>query len=724
MCVPAVGVGGHAPRAGRWHEHAATTLRGVPTTTAPRPPSPPAAAPAAVRPARPARRDRRALLVVIAVALAPALLLRELIGALTGGDAATVLDGTLLPAPAEFAGAPGQLLVVLGWIVAFAAGTVVAAGGLRGRHVSPWAALRVAVRRLPWLALMLLLIMIAAQGLLLAGGAALSMIGERASVIEFAAMLLLVLVPALTVLATRLLVIPATVLGDGAGNRLAHAHALASGRLVRTGASLLLGVWVLPLVAIALAETIAPRVPIAAVPLEALGLAAAALLVSRTLADVYLMRRRAGRPGPEVSLDEVGRRLTELSVPAAPRRAAVAGAVALLLSPALVGSAVVGGDPCGSPRATRNEVSWSGEVLATAWPEGGHPVVVTSWGPHWCLDDACAAVVSQSSEPLMLGGPYGATAVTADGTVVAAGIRGREMPGVIKTDGDDAVQLQRCSAPWAPADSQPAPGTCEDGITRWHSGGEEDEAQLAVAAGADGAIVVATARPLLPGSDGKARVQLAVTRCATVHCATRTLKVLATLPLSLDRPDGRFAPAPLLRLTLDAQDRPTVLLRDPAGTTAHVAACADADCDGVRVTTAAAPADGATAAVAVTGADGTPHLAAVPSPGGSGVGPVALVTGNTLYGLDVEPVTAGVGSLTGRRPGQRLVLWQCPPGATGAGRRTVLAPIELEPRQAGIAVAPDGRVLVTYADDGYRYTILVTGSGKETKGAYCQGFAG
>ncbi|BCJ72559.1 hypothetical protein CS0771_21030 [Catellatospora sp. IY07-71] len=674
---------------------------------------------------RPARRDRRALLVVIAVALAPALLLRELIGVFTSGTGTTVLDGALLPDPAEAAGWAGRLLVAVGWIVAFAAGTVVAAGGQRGRHVSPWAALRVAVRRLPWLMVMLLLVVIAAQGLMLFGGAALSMLGARASVPELAAMSPFVLAPVLIVLATRLLVIPAIVLGDGAGNRLAHAHALAAGRLMRTGVSLLLGVVVLPLVATALAETIAMRAPAAAVPLEALGLAAAAFLQSRTLADVYL-RRRAGRPGPEVSLDEVDRLLAELSAPAAPSRAAGAGAIALLLAPALAGGAVVVGDPFGGPRATRKEVSWSGDVLVTAWPQGGHPVVVTSWGPHWCLDDACAAVVSQSSEPLMLGGPYGATAVTADGTVVAAGIRGREMPGVIKTDGDDAVQLQRCSAPWAPADAKPKPGTCEDGITRWHSGGDEDEAQLAVAAGADGAIVVATARPLLPAADGKARVQLAVTRCGTVHCTTRSLKVLATLPLSLDLPDGRFAPAPLLRLTLDAQDRPTVLLRDPAGAVAHVVTCADADCDEVRrsTATATAPADAAAPAVAVTGADGTPHLAAVPFLDDSAAHPVALITGNARFGLAVEPVPADAGALTGSLPGRRLVLWQCPPGATGAERRTVLAPIELEPRQAGIAVAPDGRVLVTYADDGHRYTILVTGSGKATKGAYCQGFAG
>ncbi|MFC7763778.1 hypothetical protein ACFQY4_41470 [Catellatospora bangladeshensis] len=699
----------------------------MPTTTAPRPPSPPlppSTTAAPVRPVRPARRDRRALLVVIAVALAPALLLRELIGVFTAGAGSTVLDGSLLPGPAESAGGAGKLLVAVGWIVAFAAGTIVAAGGLRGRPVSPWAALRVAVRRLPWLLVMLLLIAIAAQGLMLFGSAALGPVGERASVFEFAAVLLLVLLPVLAVLATRLLVIPAIVLGDGAGNRLAHAHALASGRLVRTGASLLLGVVVLPLLATALTETIAMRLPVAAVPLEALGLAAAALLQSRTLADVYLRRRPAGQAGPEVSLDEVDRRLAELSAPAAPRPAAVAGAVALLLAPMLAGGAVVVGDPFGGPRATRTDVSWSGEVLATAWPQGGHPVVVTTFGPHWCLDDACGSVVSQSSDPLALGGPYAATAVTADGTVVAAGIRGREMPGVIKTDGDDAVQLQRCSAPWAPADAKPQPGTCEDGITRWHSGGDEDEAQLAVAAGADGAIVVATARPLLPAADGKARVQLAVTRCTTVHCTARSLKVLATLPLSLDLPDGRFAPAPLLRLTLDAQDRPTVLLRDPAGTTAHVAGCVHADCAEVRLSTTTAPADGAAPAVAVTGADGMPRLAEVPPPGVTGADPVALVAGNTLYGLGVEPVPADAGSLTGSLPGRRLVLWQCPPGGTGTGRRTVLAPIELEPRQAGLTVAADGRVFVTYADDGYRFTMLVTGAGKKAKGAYCRGFAG
>jgi hypothetical protein len=220
-------------------------------------------------------------------------------------------------------------------------------------------------------------------------------------------------------------------------------------------------------------------------------------------------------------------------------------------------------------------------------------------------------------------------------------------------------------------------------------------------------------------------VQLAVTRCNTVHCTSRSLRVLATLPMSLDRPGGfseRRLPAPLLRLTLDAQDRPAVLLRDPAGHVAHLAACTTAACDDAPVSTLPAPEDGAAGAVLLTGGDGTPQLVGVPDAPWSD--PIAAADGDTVYGLGAEPLPARPGLFGMEKGGTRLVLWRCPADVTQPSRRVVLPLIETAVYQAGLAVAPDGRVLVTYADDGHRYAMLVTGAGKETKGAYCQGFAG
>ncbi|MEV4411050.1 hypothetical protein [Catellatospora sp. NPDC049609] len=690
----------------------------MPTTIDQQPPSPPDAA----APTVPAAPYWPALLVTAAVTLAPALLLRESIGVLAGGGGATVLDGALLPGPTETAGAAGTLVLAAGWIAAVTAGTAVAAGGQRGLAVSPWAALRLAGRKLPWLGLMLLLIGIAGTGLLVAAVLALNVF-EQGRPEGWTGVVLVLLLLAQLVLATRLLVIPAALLGDGAGPRLAHAHALASGRLLRTGATITLGGLLVPAILVSIAGSLAESVPAAAVPSLALALVASTALQSSSLAHAYLRQRPVAKPGPQAALDEVDHRLSGLAAPAPPARAAVAGAVAFLLAPALLGVAVAVVNPYGSPRATRHDVSWSGEVLAAAWPAGGHPVVVTSWGPHWCLDDACASVRSRQSEPLMLGGPYGATAIGTDGSVLSAGIRGRAMPAVIITNGDDAVQLQRCTAPWGPVDSRPRPGSCEDGITRWHSGGEEAESQLAVAAGTGGTIVVATARPLLPErAGGPERVQLAVTRCNTVHCTTRSLRVLTTLPMSLTGPVGaseRSLPAPLLRLTVDAQDRPAVLLRDPAGRIAHLAACTSAACDDARISQIPAPEDGAAPAVLITGGDGTQRLVAGPSLHGPGVSPAAAVAGDAAYGLDVERVPRFTGGGTAR-----LVLWQCPADPARPARRTVLPSLENGAHQVGLTVAPDGRAFVTYADNGNRYALLVTGSGKETKGAYCRGFAG
>ncbi|GIG02795.1 hypothetical protein [Catellatospora citrea] len=409
-------------------------------------------------------------------------------------------------------------------------------------------------------------------------------------------------------------------------------------------------------------------------------------------------------------------------------RAALAAALASLSLPALLGLGFAAADPWDGPHASRHGVSWSGEVLATAWPAGHHPVVVTDYGPHWCLDDECRDVRSRSSEPLMLGAPMPATAITATGDVVSAGIRGRENRAV-KTNGDDAVQMQRCTAPWAPADSRPKPGTCEDGITHWHSGGKEGQSHLAVAAGPDGSVVVATARPLLPKADARPRVQLAVTRCNTVHCNRRSLDVLGTVEVELSAwlPEGTVtAPgyAPLLQLTLDPADRPTVLLRDPAGRRAWLATCPTAACDTPRVTEIGAPERATDQAVLLPGGS-TPRLVA----GGDAItfhAPVAVAAnGPGLYVLGTESDLAAPVPLAPAEYGSgRLVLWHCPPGSVDRARRAALPLLSGELFQAALVTSGDGRVLVTYSDSGRRYAVLVTGPPNPGKGPYCAGFGG
>jgi hypothetical protein len=320
-----------------------------------------------------------------------------------------------------------------------------------------------------------------------------------------------------------------------------------------------------------------------------------------------------------------------------------------------------------------------------------------------------------------------ATAITADGDVVSAGIRGRESPAV-KTDGDDAVQMQRCTAPWGPATARPKPGSCEDGITRWHSGGNEGQAYLAVAAGPDGSVVVATARPLQVRSGARPRTQLAVTRCNTVHCNRRSLDVLGTVEVELGAwlPEGTVtapAYAPLLQLTLDASDRPTVLLRDPAGRRAWLAVCPTAACDTTRITEIGAPERATDQAVLLLGS--TPRLVA----GGDAItfhAPVAIGAGGPgLYVLGTESDLAASVPLAPAEYGTgRLVLWHCPPGSADRARRVALPLLTGELFHVALVTSGDGKVLVTYSDSGHRYAVLVTGPPNPGKGPYCAGFDG
>ncbi|MEV0458614.1 hypothetical protein [Catellatospora methionotrophica] len=758
----------------------------------------------------------RGLLVVAAAALVPALLAREVIGLFALNGSATVVDGAFTPAPAAAAGGAGLVALAFGWVVALVASIAVASGGLRGIPVDPRAALLLALRRLPALVPALLLLAIAAVGLQIVTLLAVAFFDIALPQDVATAAVFGLFVLSLVVLASRLLVVPAIVLGDGTASWLPHAHALAAGRLLNTGGALATGVVVTPALVGMGAAALIEASPSLALLVAAVASVIVPTLQACALVTVYLQRRPADSRGAEADLDRVDLLLATLApVPTSPQaapadgerietataapahahaegtaparitggsetaaapvppvrvtgprhgaarpgqadpparllaalqgvaavvsrsfgrlagpwtgRAAPAAALASLLLPALLGLGFAAADPWDGPQVSRHGVSWSGEVLATAWPAGRHPVVVTDYGPHWCLDDACREVRSRSSEPLMLGAPMPATAITADGDVVAAGIRGRENRAV-KTDGDDAVQMQRCTAPWAPATSRPKPGTCEDGITHWHSGGREGQSQLAVAAGPDGSVVVATARPLVVKAGARPRTQLAVTRCNTVHCNRRTLDVLGIVEVELSGwlPDGMVAApayAPLLQLTLDGADRPTVLLRDPAGRRAWLATCPTAACDAPRITEIGAPERATDQAVLLPG--DVPRLVA----GGDAItfhAPVAVAAnGPGLYVLGTESDLAAPVPLAPAEYGSgRLVLWHCPPGSAERARRTALPVLTGELFHVALVTSGDGRVLVTYSDSGRRYAVLVTGPANPGKGPYCAGFGG
>ncbi|GAA2362962.1 hypothetical protein Cme02nite_41250 [Catellatospora methionotrophica] len=732
----------------------------------------------------------RGLLVVAAAALVPALLAREVIGLFALNGSATIVDGAFTPAPAAAAGGAGLVALAFGWVVALVASIAVASGGLRGIPVDPRAALLLALRRLPALVPALLLLAIAAVGLQIVTLLAVAFFDIALPQDVATAAVFGLFVLSLVVLASRLLAVPAIVLGDGAAAWLPHTHALAAGRLLNTGGALATGVVVTPALVGMGAAALIEAYPSLALLVAAVAAVIVPALQACALVTVYLQRRPADSSGTQADLDRVDLLLATLSpvavapvaaeptgepaaasVPAGrstgPRhgaaaragqadtlarqlaflrtaavaasravsrlarpwtgRAALAAALASLLLPALLGLGFAAADPWDGPHVSRHGVSWSGEVLATAWPAGRHPVVVTDYGPHWCLDDACREVRSRSSEPLMLGAPMPATAITADGDVLSAGIRGRENRAV-KTNGDDAVQMQRCTAPWASATARPKPGTCEDGITHWHSGGREGQSQLAVAAGPDGSVVVATARPLVVKAGARPRTQLAVTRCNTVHCNRRTLDVLGIVEVELSGwlPDGMVtapAYAPLLQLTLDGADRPTVLLRDPAGRRAWLATCPTAACDAPRITEIGAPERATDQAVLLPG--DVPRLVA----GGDAItfhAPVAVAAnGPGLYVLGTESDLAAPVPLAPAEYGSgRLVLWHCPPGSAERARRTALPVLTGELFHVALVTSGDGRMLVTYSDSGRRYAVLVTGPANPGKGPYCAGFGG
>ncbi|MDI1459743.1 hypothetical protein QEZ54_02060 [Catellatospora sp. KI3] len=652
----------------------------------------------------------RALAAVIVPTLLPALLLADVLAIVQAGPSATIVDGVLRPLATNEGSVVGGLVVAFGWLLGLNAAMVVLTGRLRGVTVPPRQALRRALRTLPESAVAVLLL------LLLVGAVAVGAAFAAAGADELQLPLLVVLIAGgLVLVGTRLPLLPALVLRDNELPLLRHVHRLVDGRLPSTGIALSVVIalpWLADLLTDGRSQPVAPPYPaylgwvgqvLAVVGLLLITAAQAALL---TVA--YLRQRAPGQAGSveadPARIDAVLAALGATGTAPAPRRAAGWTLAALVPLPMLLGLGVAAVNPYGSPRAVSQQVSWSGAILATAWPAGRHPIVVTDWGVHWCRDDACASSDQHTSAVTWHGAEGTASAIGADGTVVAAGLRGRDVPDLVRTDGNDAVQLERCDGP----------ERCDDGITRWHTGGEEAQPVLAVAPGPDGSVVVATARPLPVKEGDPERVELAVTRCNTVHCNRRSLAVLGTVEAALTSPDRHGdslrTVVAQLTLTLDADDHPTLLLRDAAGGRAWLATCPAADCRGARVEQIGAPAD-ATLPAALLDRGGPRLVEGAELGGDQGRWPVA-VRGDTACGLTTAPgpepvVSVRIGAPTPTP--RRLALWCMPAdGATWPPRRVTLAPLTGEPYYLALVAAPDGRLLALWDDDGYRHALLVT----------------
>lgn len=692
---------------------------------------------------------------VIAAILVPALLLRFAGRVLIAGDEAIIVDGWLhLPRSSSALWWLPEVPLVFGWCWAVTAGTAVVGAARRGVPMRAGAALRTGLRRVP---LTLHLLVISVVGFVAGAG----VVGFAASAGPWAALAVgLPVALAGTALLARLAVaLPAAVLdGRRGGSAVSHAFAITRGGVIRTTTTVVLGVLGVPLVLGRLVGSVGSAADGssasgasasgssasdllgggfgAAMVLAVVSAAAAVAAVavqSATLAHAYPRSRpdtsagtdaaesgtdarESGADAPESGADAPGsgpgRRPTGSTGDRVRRRRmrALTGALALTAAvtlPATGAAAVTLINPYGVASAHARHSTPVGLVLATAWPAGRPPLVVTEFGIYDCRDARCTAVTQTS-----LRGWYSAAAVGTDGAVVAGS--------VLRPDGRDRLDFGVCDRHRA----------CRAGSVPLFSGGGDPQPDVALALAPDGTVVIASARDL-PRVDGAAgRVEVAVTRCADVACERPRTTVLGRVDSSLSaRADrrgiaSRAAAVPRERLSvrLDPTGTPVVGFREPVGGRAWIGSCVDPDCAGgrldPRVTRSEASAPFAvtdrSTLLSLTGgvlydcgeADcATTDVARDQVPGEGAL----RVSGDGIYGAVAESTTrAGLALHVGEPPPElrRAVLWHCPDVACRDRRQVRLPAVEAPISQTEIAVGPGGQVLLVQTGGGR--TTMVT----------------
>lgn len=630
------------------------------------------------------------------------------------------------------------LLFMLGWCVAIPAAVAVAAGALRGRPVRPAAALRLGVGSVP----VALLSIALTAGAVWLGLVAVVAPGDQ---LLGAGPSLIVVVPALCLIAVVvsriLLLVPQGVLGGGpvavlGWARLPAAAAVFIGVVL---APFTLG-WLAEVARDGLLAAYLPPAPADLVPAVAAAIVADVALVAvfalqaAALTAVYLQRHPGSAPVADLAAVDGHLDALRDGTAARPSRTVRSVALAALLAaPALVGGVLVVAQPAVGTPPRVHELDTFGEIEQVFWPAGGHPVIVTDHSVQWCLDDDCAQTREHLRE--VQGGWGTAAGVGTDGTVVLAGLGGRDVDELVVTDGDDAVRLERCVEP----------GACEQGITRWHTGGarrgdaEEQQSHLAAAAAADGSILVATARPVLVEPGQAPRVELALTRCNTVDCTSRRFMPLGTASADLTAPSrdlpGNWSPRwytkqpPLVTVRLDARDVPTVFFRDPASDRTWIAACDTAACAkptltdvyaGTRTDQVAFTPGPRPQAVVLghgmvdfrTGDPDESHVVRLADDPGDPYEGVIEVTPTGVYALLLEPAPEpeGVRLVLDDQPQERLrlSLWHCPDLRCDAPRKTPLRKLDGQLGAVALAVAEDGRALVTARDRSAQLVMVIT----------------
>ncbi|WP_144127901.1 hypothetical protein [Catellatospora sichuanensis] len=622
-------------------------------------------------------------------------------------------------------------LLAVAWCLAVGAGVVVSAAALRGSAVTWRAALSRAARSMLTMVLAVLMIVV----VVLLGAAVIVGCAARGPGPLIAIVPLVLLIG---LVCRSALLIPQAVLHAGGVATVARQRLAAnvSVLLGTAGLPLLVGlaprlVWAITHDAYPVPGTLPLGVAIVAHLVEDCATVVAVALQAATLAVVYLQRH----PGSG-TLADLAKVDADLAVmrdgrdrPVGSRARGIAAAALVAVPALLAGGLAATGR--GGPTVTAQDVNYGWDVEAVAWPAGSHPVIVTSSTVHWCRDDACEHTDFHDRN---VGGtsPHNLAGIGPDRAVAMAAVHGRGGDDLVRTDGNDAVRMELC---WQP-------GVCEQGVTKWHTGGTDGQPHLAAMPGRDGSVVVASAHVLDASADSQKpqqhRTRITLTRCNTVHCTDRHLTDFGTLELDLlarldsgDATGLRFRQRDaVLQVRVDERDVPTVLVRDGAGGVGWIGTCDSPRCDRPTLhqvelagfgrgpmTWLDDPRSGAASLLDGELAYGTgnafrhvglrtsgkPVTAGTLAATGTGVYALTMEEAPPIAGLSLRIDVAGSPS-----NGQQLMLWRCPVTGCDQPQRTPLWQIDNQFNALAMTVAVDGRVLIVFNDEQGIRAVVVT----------------
>jgi hypothetical protein len=503
-----------------------------------------------------------AMLVPAVVALVPLGIVRTVSETALRGQHAVIVNSGY-----EVSGRPG--LAYLVWTVVLLAVTVLAlaftiaaiaimaAGRLLERPVSPLAAMRAALRRLPVLAALLLFGLVAAAVIVAAGAAVARLGASLPMVVAVWVVLSLVALPYVTA-------IPAAVLeGQGVWRSLGRAHWVADGRRLRASMALLIGAVMVPaLVGIAaelavrplagLSHTLVDQVlqdgwQVAGIPFVAGTVAAVFLARGKESDELRARYLTGGSNGPVDSgrrryltvADRglIRERFDQLDAHNGPRtlpttghrrRVRTVGLVATLALPGLLHASYVWSNPLSIPEFTDYQVATTTRSAALPprlhYGAGHRPIAIYDAAMFACADAECTDA-TRATVDLLIAKDHVRSGVgwLADGQLAVATWTREEVAGTEET----WLRLYGCRATGCPpAGSGSAPVLSQISST------QDWGLAAAVAVAPDGAIVVAH----IDVDRDTDESFLYLTTCADHRCAEpRTVR----LPGSDDDSDGQ-----------------------------------------------------------------------------------------------------------------------------------------------------------------------------------------